>query len=44
MVFREYKKRVLKRIFELQREADAGGQVKLHNEELHNLCVHKMLY
>lgn len=34
----------MKRIFELQREEEVRGQVKLHNEELHNLCVHKILY
>lgn len=37
------KKRVLKRIFELQREEEAGGQVKVHNEELHNLCPQNII-
>jgi hypothetical protein len=30
---------VLKRIFEPKREEMAGGFGRLHNEELHNVCV-----
>jgi hypothetical protein len=34
---RLYENRVLRRIFELEREEVAGGWTRLHNEELHNL-------
>jgi hypothetical protein len=34
-----FENRVLRRIFETKREEVVGDWRKLHNEELHNLCV-----
>jgi hypothetical protein len=35
--------RVLRRIFEPKTEEVAGGWRRLHNEELHNFTLHKIL-
>jgi hypothetical protein len=34
-----FENRVLRRIFGPKREEVAGGWRRLHNEELHNLCI-----
>jgi hypothetical protein len=36
-ILRVFENRVLRRIFELNRDEATGGQRKLHNEELHDL-------
>jgi hypothetical protein len=36
---RVFEKRVLMRIFEPKQEEEAGGWIRLHNEELHNLYI-----
>jgi hypothetical protein len=34
-----FEKRVLRRIFGPKRDEVTGGWRKMHNEELHNLCI-----
>jgi hypothetical protein len=36
---RVYENRILRRIFEPKREEVAGGSIRLHNEELHQIIL-----